>query len=180
MIPASKSRLIAVSVITAALLAILGLRLWYLQIQTHQTYVALASQDRVRYVIEPPVRGQILDDTGRAIVNNAASLTVSVDMAQVGQQADGGKAELGRLARLLGLTDKTVQERVRLCTVGVSQPCWQGSPYQPIPVADHISQRIALQVLEDKKLLTTRSRSAPPSPRCWATCSRSRRKSCSG
>ncbi|MGO8958448.1 MAG: penicillin-binding protein 2 [Streptosporangiaceae bacterium] len=153
MIPASRSRLAAVAVITAGLLVILGLRLWYLQVQTHRTYVALASQDQVRYIIEPPVRGQILDDSGQPLVDNAAALTVSVDMAQVGQQADGGKAELGRLARLLGVTEKTMQERVRLCTVGVSQPCWQGSPYQPIPVAAHVPEKIALQVLEDKKQL---------------------------
>ncbi len=153
MIPASRSRLIAISLITAGLLAILGTRLWYLQVTTHRTYVALASQDQVRYIIEPPVRGQILDDTGQPMVYDAAALTVSVDMAQVGQQADGGRAELARLARLLGLTDKTMQERVRLCTVGVSQPCWQGSPYQPIPVAEHVSEKTALQVLEDKKAL---------------------------
>jgi len=153
LIPASRSRLVAISVITAGLLAILGMRLWYLQVQTHRTYVALASQDQVRYIIEPPVRGEILDDSGQPLVDNAAALTVSVNMALVGQQADGGTAELGRLARLLGVNDKTMRERVRLCTVGVSQPCWQGSPYQPIPVAEHVSEKTALQVLEDKKQL---------------------------
>ncbi len=153
MIPASRSRLAAVALITAGLLAVLGIRLWDLQITAHRTYVALASQDRVRYVVEPPVRGQIFDDTGHALVDNAASLTVSVNMAQIGQQADGGKAELARLARLLGVSDKTMQEQVRLCTVGVTQPCWPGSPYQPIPVAESVPEKIALQVLEDKKLL---------------------------
>jgi penicillin-binding protein 2 len=153
LIPASRSRLAAVALITAGLLAVLGIRLWNLQITEHRTYVALASQDRVRYVVEPPVRGQIFDDTGHALVDNAASLTVSVDMAQIGQQADGGKAELARLARLLGVSDKMMQEQVRLCTVGVGQPCWPGSPYQPIPVAESVPEKIALQVLEDKKLL---------------------------
>ncbi len=153
MIPASRSRLAAVALITAGLLAVLGIRLWDLQITAHRTYVALASQDQVRYVVEPPVRGQIFDDTGHPLVDNAASLTVSVNMAQIGQQADGGNAELARLARLLGVSDKKIQERVRLCTVGVSQPCWPGSPYQPIPVAERVPEKIALQVLEDKKLL---------------------------
>jgi penicillin-binding protein 2 len=153
LIPASRSRLAAVALITAGLLAVLGIRLWDLQITAHRTYVALASQDRVRYVVEPPVRGQIFDDTGHALVDNAASLTVSVDMAQIGQQADGGKAELARLARLLGVSDKMMQEQVRLCTVGVTQPCWPGSPYQPIPVAERVPEKLALQVLEDKKLL---------------------------
>ena len=31
---------------------------------------------------------------------------------------------------------------------GVPQPCWAGSPYQPIPVAQNVSPRIALQVME--------------------------------
>lgn len=153
MIPASRSRLAAVALITAGLLAVLGVRLWNVQITAHRTYLALANQDQVRYIVEPPVRGQIFDDTGHPLVDNAASLTVSVDMAQLAQQADGGKAELGRLARLLGVSDKTIQESVRLCTAGVSQPCWPGSPYQPIPVAAHVPQKVAIQVLEDKKLL---------------------------
>jgi penicillin-binding protein 2 len=142
-----------VSVIVAGLLVVLGMRLWYLQVQTHASYVALAVQDRVRNIIEPPVRGQILDDSGQPLVNNASALTVSVNMAQVGQESDGGAAELARLAKLLGVSAKTMRERVRLCTAGVSQPCWQGSPYQPIPVAQHVSEKIALQVLESKKTL---------------------------
>jgi penicillin-binding protein 2 len=152
-IPVSRSRLAVVFLVMAGLLAVLGVRLWHLQVTAHRTYVALASQDQVRYIVEPPVRGQIFDDTGHPLVDNAAELTVSVNMVQVGQQADGGKAELARLARLLGISAKTVQQRVRLCTAGVGQPCWPGSPYQPIPIAQNVPEKIAIQVLEEKKLL---------------------------
>jgi penicillin-binding protein 2 len=38
-----------------------------------------------------------------------------------------------------------------LCTVGISQPCWPGSPYQPVPVADNIPVTVALQVLENRR-----------------------------
>jgi penicillin-binding protein 2 len=44
------------------------------------------------------------------------------------------------------LSDKT-----RLCTKGVQQPCWPGSPYQPIPVAQNVSPRVALQVMEQQR-----------------------------
>lgn len=150
MIPASRRRLVSVAVIMAALLGVLGYRLYYLQVETHASYVALASQDRIREIVQPSVRGQILDDTGQVMVGNASELVVSVNMSTLSQQSDGGSAELTRLARLLGISPKTMQERVRLCTAGVPQPCWQGSPYQPIPVAQNVSQTIALQLLENK------------------------------
>jgi penicillin-binding protein 2 len=150
-IPASKRRLVSITLIVAGLLGVLGVRLYDLQIGSHSTYVALASQDRVRDVVTPSVRGEILDDTGQVIVGRQSSLVVAVNMATLGQQSDGGAAELARLARLLNISDKTLTERVRICTAGVQQPCWQGSPYQPIPVAQNVSQRLALQLLEDKQ-----------------------------
>jgi penicillin-binding protein 2 len=137
-------------VIAAGLLAVLGVRLWNLQVQTRPTYVALASQDQIREIVEPSVRGQILDDTGRPMVSNQAALVVAVNMVTLAQQPGGGAPELARLAKLLNISDKVMQERVRLCTVGVRQPCWTGSPYQPIPVAQNVSQTIALQILENK------------------------------
>ncbi len=150
MIRASRWRLAGAAVVIVGLLAVLAFRLWYLQVQTRGTYDALASQDRVRYIVQPSVRGAILDDSGQPMVQNQASLVVSVNMSTLGQESDGGTAELARLARLLGVTDTVMRDRVRLCTVGVPQPCWAGSPYQPIPVAQNVSQQVALAVLENK------------------------------
>jgi penicillin-binding protein 2 len=125
-------------------------RLWYVQVKSHKSYIALANDDRIRDIIQPSVRGQIYSDNGTPLVTDSASLTITVNMAVLNQQADS-TAELNRLAGLLGIKDSTLQLKTRLCTVGVTQPCWQGSPYQPIPVAEHVSDRLALQVLEDKK-----------------------------
>jgi penicillin-binding protein 2 len=149
-IPASRRRLFSIMVIVAGLLGVLGARLWYLQVQTRSTYVALASQDRIREIVEPSVRGKILDDTGQPMVSNQSALVVAVNMVTLQQQPSGGTPELDRLARLLNVSGKVMQERVRLCTVGVSQPCWPGSPYQPIPVAQNVSDKVALQILENK------------------------------
>jgi penicillin-binding protein 2 len=149
-IPVSRRRLAVLYVVLGALLLVLGGRAWFLQVSSHRSYVALANQDRIRDIVKPPVRGEIVDDNGTPLVSNRSALVVSVNMADVSQQRDGGQAELSRLARLLKISDKTLTERVRLCTAGVSQPCWQGSPYQPIPVAEHVPPKIAVQVLEDK------------------------------
>ncbi len=151
MIPASKPRLIGVTVVVTALLAVLGVRLYYVQVKEHVNYVALATQDQVRTIVEPAVRGGIVSDDGQPLVTQTSSLTVAVNMAVVGQEAGGGVPELDRLAKVLRISDKTMVEKVRICTAGVKQPCWPGSPYEPIPVAEHVTDQQALQVLENKK-----------------------------
>ncbi len=150
MIRASRGRLAVLYLVVASLLIGLGARVWYLQVLHRTSYVALANEDQVRNVIEPSVRGDIVDDTGHPLVDNRSELVISVNMASLSQAADGGTAELRRLASLLNMPDKTLLDKVRLCTAGVPQPCWQGSPYQPIPVAQGVSDKVALQVLESR------------------------------
>jgi penicillin-binding protein 2 len=151
MIPVSRRRLVVLHVIVAALLIGLGGRLWYLQVMTGTAYASLARQDQVRTVIVPSVRGQILDDLGTPLVGEKPSLVVSVNMAVVSQRPRGGTAELRSLAALLGMRGATMLKKVRLCTAGVPQPCWAGSPYQPIPVDEHTTDKLAVQVLESHR-----------------------------
>jgi penicillin-binding protein 2 len=151
MIPAARRRLIVLYVVVAALLISLGGRLWYLQVMTGGSYANAAAQDQTRTVIVPSVRGGILDDVGQPLINNKTALVVSVNRALVAQQPDGGLAELHRLAKLLHMNYGLLQQRLRLCTAGVSQPCWQGSPYQPIPVDQQASDAVALQIMESQR-----------------------------
>jgi penicillin-binding protein 2 len=151
MIPAARRRLVVLYAVVFALLVSLGGRLWYLQVMTGVSYASAATQDQVRSVIVPPVRGQILDDVGHPLIDNHTSLVVSVNRQLVSQQADGGIGELHRLAQLLHMSYATLQEKIRLCTAGVSQPCWQGSPYQPIPVAQQVPDATALQIMENQR-----------------------------
>src|SRR6185437_259116 len=153
MIPRSRKRLFGLYAIALAMLVVLGGRLWYLQVLDTAQYKSLAQVNQTRTIVVPAVRGMITDDTGQALVTNQTSMTVSVNMMQLSQTTtDGGKAVLARLAPLLHLPAKTLAQKVRLCTRGVPQPCWTGSPYQPIPVAQHVSATIALQIMEEPKL----------------------------
>ena len=153
MIPRSRKRLLGLYVIALAMLVVLGGRLWYLQVLDTTQYKALAAVNQTRTVVVPAVRGMVTDNTGQPLVTNQTSMTVAVDMMQLSQiTKDDGKAVLARLAPLLHLPVKTLAEKVRLCTRGVPQPCWTGSPYQPIPVAEHVSDAIALQIMEEPTL----------------------------
>jgi penicillin-binding protein 2 len=152
-IPRSRRRLAVLYVIAFAMLVTLGGRLWYLQVLDTQQYKALAQVNQTRTIVVPAVRGMITDDTGQALVDNQTSMTVSVNMMDLSETtSDDGRAVLARLAPLLHLSDKTLAEKTRLCTRGVAQPCWTGSPYQPIPVAENVSDATALQIMEEPKL----------------------------
>jgi len=146
----SRRRLVVLYVLAAAMLVSLGGRLYYLQVINTTSFTKLAQQNQTRNVIVPAVRGKILDDVGNELVTNQTSLVVSVDMMTLNQQPGGATPVLERLAPLLGMSYTKLSQETRLCTKGVPQPCWAGSPYQPIPVDQHVSDQIALQVMEEQ------------------------------
>ena len=136
MIPAARRRLMVLYVVVAALLISLGGRLWYLQVMTGGSYANAAAQDQTRTVIVPSVRGGILDDVGQPLVNNKTALVVSVNRALVAQQPDGGLAELHRLAKLLHMDYRLLQQQapavhgrgVPAVLAGLALPADPGGP----------------------------------------------------
>jgi len=147
----SRLRLFVIQVLVLSLLATLLGRLWYLQVMASDHYSQAAADNRVREVVTPAVRGQILDATGRPLVKNRTTMVVSVDTSTLGQQPDGGSRVLHRLAAVLGKPYHQIVERLKPCGTKGAPPapvCWNGSPYQPIPVAENASPRVALQIME--------------------------------
>ncbi|GAA2751851.1 MULTISPECIES: penicillin-binding protein 2 [Kitasatospora] len=144
-------RVVVLQVLVLSLLATLGGRLWYLQIRTGSQYTAKAEGNHIREVVEPAVRGEILDASGRILAGNETKLVVSVSRTSLLQQKDHGKAVLARLADVLGLPAKDVQDKVRLCDAKTPQPCWNGSPYQPIPVTQQATTQQAMQIMERRE-----------------------------
>ncbi|MFA1544338.1 penicillin-binding protein 2 [Actinomadura monticuli] len=141
-------RLVVLYVLVAALLLVLVGRMWTLQVLEGEHYKGIAAQNRTRDIVVPAVRGMILDDRGEPLVRNRSALVVSVDRTTLSRQKDGGAAVLRRLAGVLGTTYDEISKRVRLCGPNVKRPCWPGSPYQPIPVEDHVDPKRALQIME--------------------------------
>src|SRR5262245_46062114 len=119
MIRASRWRLFVLSLVVAALLLGLTARVWYLQVNMGSEYKAQATAERVKEVIQPSVRGPIVDDIGRAIVDSHSALVVSVSMPTLWQQADSGAAVLRRLAGLLHIKPRRLLLEVRMCTPDV-------------------------------------------------------------
>ncbi|GAA4384265.1 penicillin-binding protein 2 [Actinomadura verrucosospora] len=146
--PRTHFRLVVLYVLVAALLLVLIGRMWALQVLEGAHYRAVAAENRTRDIVVPATRGMILDDRGRPLVRNRSALVVSVDRTTLSRQKDGGQTILKRLAAVLGTSQEEMTKRIRLCGPGIKRPCWPGSPYQPIPVEDHVDPKRALQIME--------------------------------
>jgi penicillin-binding protein 2 len=146
--PRVQIRLVVIQVLVFSLLLTLGGRLWYLQIRNGQEYTDEAKNNHVQQVVQPAVRGSILDARGIALADNETRLVVSASRTELMKMKDDGKGVLTRLAGVLGMKPKDVMDKVRLCDAKTPQPCWNGSPYQPIPVTDEATTQQALQIRE--------------------------------
>ncbi|MGR8010567.1 penicillin-binding protein 2 [Streptomyces hypolithicus] len=146
--PRVQTRLIIIQVLVVSLLLTLGGRLWYLQIRNGDEYTAEAAGNGVQQVVQPAVRGSILDARGVPLADNETRLVVSASRTELMKIKDDGKSVLAVLAEVLGMTDKEIQGKVRLCDSETPKPCWNGSPYQPIPVTDEATTQQALQIRE--------------------------------
>jgi penicillin-binding protein 2 len=144
-------RLVVLQVVVLSLLATLGGRLWYLQIRNGEQYQQEAASNQIRQVTVPAVRGQILDANGAALAGNETKLVVSVSRTSLLDEQDGGKAVLDKLAQVLGMKARDVEDKVRLCDASTPQPCWNGSPYEPIPVTDRATTQQAMQIMERRE-----------------------------
>ncbi|MCX4582144.1 penicillin-binding protein 2 [Streptomyces sp. NBC_01481] len=146
--PRVQIRLVIIQVLVFSLLLTLGGRLWYLQIRNGEEYTDEAKNNHVQQVVQPAVRGAILDARGIPLADNETRLVVSASRTELMKIKDDGKGVLTRLAAVLGMKPKDVMDKVRLCDAKTPQPCWNGSPYQPIPVTDEATTQQALQIRE--------------------------------
>jgi len=133
--------------VVGLLLALLG-RLWYLQVLGRGVYQQAAVANSVRAIVVPAERGRILDDRGRPLVANRTTVVVTVDRTALARRPDAGRAVLQRLSALLHMPYAELRRRTTLCGRGAKPPCWNGSPYQPIPVSEVADTTIALQLAE--------------------------------
>jgi penicillin-binding protein 2 len=147
----SRLRLIVVQALVFSLFATLFARLWFLQVLGGESFQAQAASQGVREIVVQPHRGLIVDAEGRPLVANRTSWVVSVDRTMLGKMPSAQQEVLlQRLATALRTNKPALQARLLNCgdTGSESGECWNGSPYQPVPVAEDVSQQVALRLQE--------------------------------
>jgi penicillin-binding protein 2 len=168
----SRLRLIVVQALVLSLFVTLFARLWYLQVLGGEAYQAQAAEQSVRELVVQPARGLIVDDMGRPLVANRTSWVVTVDRTMLKKmEPEQQEALLRRVARTVGSSYDDVLARTLLCGEpgSVVGSCWNGSPYQPVPVAEDVEQETAVSILEQSEdypavLAESTSVRAYPSP----------------
>ncbi len=141
-------------VLVLSLLATLLGRLWYVQVVAAENYKTAAAENRTREIITPAARGMILDSRGRPLARNRTALVVSISRTALLRQRDGGRELVAKVAAVIGEPFEDVWDKTRLCGSAGAPPsprCFNGSPYQPIPVTDEASTAMALQIMERRE-----------------------------
>ena len=147
----SRWRLFVLQVLMLSLFLTLLTRLWYIQILSGEAYQAQAADQSVRELVVQPARGLIVDDMGRPLVANRTSWVVSLDRTLFHKLGEAERDQLlHRVARAVKEPYRKVRARSLICgEPGSTQgTCWNGSPYQPVPIAEDVSQKVAVTILE--------------------------------
>jgi penicillin-binding protein 2 len=110
-----------------AMVAVLGARLRYLQIDEADQFKLLAEENRIAIRLVPPRRGLIQDRNGKTLAGNEQNYRVVIT------REDAGDVEtvLARLARLIPMTPEDL-ERARADIA-------KNSAFVPITIADRLS-----------------------------------------
>ena len=134
-----------------ALFATLFARLYYLQVVSGDEYTAQAAAQSVREIVVQPERGLIVDDMGRPLVTNRMSWVVSLDRGVLDRMDDKQRERLlKRVGEQIDLRPKRIDKLLVTCGEDGSEPgvCWNGSPFQPVPVAQDVDRSVAIRIEE--------------------------------
>jgi penicillin-binding protein 2 len=126
-------------------------RLWFMQVLGGEAYQAQAAEQSVRELVVQPARGLIVDDLGRPLVANRTSWVVSIDRTMLQKMTERAQRTLlHRLSKTVHVKVRKIRARTLLCGGPGSKAgtCWNGSPYQPVPVAEDIRQQTAISIME--------------------------------
>lgn len=100
-------RLRIAKVVMLSIVAILGFRVWQLQIHEGAHYRGLSEDNRTRTVIREPARGLIYDRHGVLLANNVPSFSLYVTLEDVKDP----EALMHRLVNLIGLNEELVRKK---------------------------------------------------------------------
>jgi penicillin-binding protein 2 len=148
----SRLRIVVIQALVFSLFATLLVRLYYLQVVSGDEYQGRAAAQSVREIVLQPSRGLIVDAQGRPLVANRLSWVVSIDRTVLGKLEDKQRDTLvRRVAGVVDVREDRLAERLVTCGDPGSVPdvCWNGSPYQPVPVAQDITQAQAQRMREE-------------------------------
>ena len=151
----SRLNLVIVQALIISLMLALTGRLFYLQVAAGFKYQDAALSIQSRDVVNPAIRGAIVDSSGIPLVMDRPGMVISADRSVIDKLPDKGVVVIARVAKLVGKTAANVYRTTRLCgelPAGQNAGCWKGTRFQPIPITRTATIEEALKVLENSEL----------------------------
>ncbi len=147
----TRLRIVVIQALVFALFATLFGRLYYVQVLGGEEYHARAVSQSLREVVVQPERGLIVDAMGRPLVANRTAWVVSIDRSLLARLSESDRSTL--LKRVASAVEQPVRRvRAKLVDCGggtaIAGVCWNGAPFQAVPLASDVPQGVALKILE--------------------------------
>jgi penicillin-binding protein 2 len=136
------TRIAVLTAVVIAAVAMVVLRLWSLQVLSGEHYRALARDHGVLDVRVHPPRGEILDRTGKVLVDNRTVMSLELRPSDLPSSKGKRRAELRRLGSLLGLSQGAIRRKVR------ETPQYAG---YPVVLEQGVDRRLLFYLLENKR-----------------------------
>src|SRR3954451_1813918 len=134
-------RIALIGAVVVAAIATILLRLWSLQVLDGEHYRALAKDHGILDVRVQPPRGEIVDREGRVLVDNRIVTSLELRPSALPNDRGERREELGRLGRLLGLSQEEIGRRVR------ETPQYAG---YPVVLRQGLDRRLLFYLVENK------------------------------
>ncbi|MEO6714162.1 MAG: penicillin-binding protein 2 [Mycobacteriales bacterium] len=166
----SRLRLFVLQLLVLALFVTLLSRLWFLQIMAGETFVAKQEFTARQTVQTAAARGRILDAQGRQLGSNLATYVISAQYFEFpralpdnarNKKKNAVRAKVIKaLSGLLQMDETQISDLTTLCEytkdsagrstlkAGKKGVCWNGQPYQPIPIKRDVPERQAFLIEE--------------------------------
>lgn len=133
-------RIAVAGVVVASLFATLFARLWYLQVVAGEAFAQEANANRIVEVPLDPMRGRLLDRSGRVLVDNRVTRALTLSRSLVGEERG---AVINRLSELLSIPAADLGRRL---------DNQRFSRYKPVPLVEDVSEEQIVYVREHQEL----------------------------
>ncbi|MEP6623779.1 MAG: penicillin-binding protein 2 [Acidimicrobiia bacterium] len=127
-----------VGVVVLALFSALFARLWYLQVAATDQFSAAAVSNSVREIVDPPLRGRILDAQGRVLVDNQVENQITVSR----------KLDPKQLRQVIAHLSVLLDKPAATLNANLSDP--RNSPFTAFKVADGVDEAALVYIAEHR------------------------------
>src|SRR3954466_3218412 len=144
--PITPQLALRVAIIGGVCLVMFGViffRLWYLQVLSGDHYLAEAKNNQVRDITVQAPRGQIVDRSGRVLVDNRSGYSVEINPAKLPTELHAKAVLYKNLSKVLGMSRREIRKTVNLKLKAV--------PFAKAVVKPDVSQPVFAYILEHQE-----------------------------